>query len=275
MTRAVLAAAPVAAGVGLWVTPAVWQTVAVLAFVWWVAWLTGHTARPALARFATVTALASAAAVLWVAARVLADVPWWALPAVLAVPAVLWWHAIAVHTPRPDEDDAEPEPEPEPQRRQIVVRDAGEAGVDVGGIDTAFDYPLEDFTPRTPPPGWVPRSMVTDGSPIVGVLTDDEDDDALSGGDGPLPDRLLAVWPAKPNGDPYASLHAADLAPLVSLTEPELVAELEAAGVCEKVTARPLAVDPVTGKRPTQTGRKGLRHSALHDWAGATARAMP
>lgn len=218
--------------------------------------------------------LGGAMCVLWVALVV----SWWApewVPSAVAstifgVACMLWLTPFVWTIPwRGDPDD---EDEPEPQRRQIVVRDAGEAGVDVGGIDTAFDYPLEDFTPRTPPAGWVPRSMVTGGAPIVGVF---EDDEAPRTEDGPLPERLLAVWPAKPNGDPYASLHAADLAPLVSLTEPELVAELEAAGVCEKVTARPLAVDPVTGKRPTQTGRKGLRHSALHDWAGATARAMP
>ena len=121
--------------------------------------------------------------------------------------------------------------------------------------------------------------MVTGGSPIVGVFADDEPDeldDSAPEADGPLPERLLAAWPVKPNGDPYASVHATDLAALVGVDEDDVIAAVTAEfGSCEKVTARPLAVDPVTGKRPTQTGRKGLRHSALHDWAGATARAMP
>ena len=119
--------------------------------------------------------------------------------------------------------------------------------------------------------------MVIGGSPIVGVFADDEpdelDDSALEV-DGPLPGRLLASWPVKPNGDPYASVHAADLAALVGVDEDDVVAAVTAEfGSCGKVTARPLAPDPATGKRGQATGRKGLRYAALREWAGATARA--
>ena len=119
--------------------------------------------------------------------------------------------------------------------------------------------------------------MVTGGSPIVGVFADDEPDeldDSAPEVDGPLPERLLAAWPVKPNGDPYASAHATDLAALVGVDEDDVIAAVTAEfGSCEKVTARPLAPDPATGKRGQATGRKGLRYAALREWAGATARA--
>ena len=61
---------------------------------------------------------------------------------------------------------------------------------------------------------------------------------------------------------------------LHELVEDDVVAAVTAEfGSCGKVTARPLAPDPATGKRGQATGRKGLRYAALREWVGATARA--
>lgn len=221
----------------------------------------------------------AACCLLWVAL----PIAWWApawVPSAVAVwvyyAACLLWlvpFAWTVQWRRDPVEDGEPD---EPGPRPVVVRGPGD-GIDIGGGSDSFDYPDEDHHPRTPPPGWEPRSMVTGGSPIVGVFADDEPDeldDSAPEVDGPLPGRLLAAWPVKPNGDPYASVHAADLAALVGVDEDDVIAAVTAEfGSCEKVTARPLAPDPATGKRGQATGRKGLRYAALREWAGATARA--
>ena len=241
MTRAVLAAVPVAAGVGLWFTPAVWQTVAVLAFVWWVAWLTGHTARPALARFATVTALASAAAVLWVAARILlAGVPWWALPAALAVPAVLWWHAIAVHTPHPSHDeDEEPEPGPEPGRRPYVI---------------------VDRTPHPEPPVVTqPRvARLTSAPTLVDFDTDDHDytgtpnDPALD-----LAARVADAWDGE-----ATVMHLDELAARMGVEKDLLRLDLDEAGIPVDAKAR-------KKRNGVSTPKAGVRRDAFDGWREA------
>lgn len=259
---AVLAAAPVAL-----------PTVAILAVGWWAGWLAAHSRRPAVARFCTIGAVAATAGLMWIAAQWVTVPPWWLLPMLLAIPAVAWWHATFTFLPGPNRDDGAGEDE-EP-RRSLTVREAGESGVDVGGIDTVFDYPDEDHAPRTPPPGWEPRAMVTGGAPIAGVFTD-EDTDGPDDVGGSLPERLLAAWPTKPDGAPYRNVHAVDLAALVGVSQADLEAELDAAGITlGKVTASPLDPDPATGRKLPATGRKGLSHAALSEAVRAMPRAMP
>ena len=118
--------------------------------------------------------------------------------------------------------------------------------------------------------------MVTGGAPIAGVFTDDEDTDGPDDVGGPLPDRLLAAWPTKPDGAPYRNVHAVDLAALVGVTQADLEADLDAAGITlGKVTASPLDPDPATGRKLPATGRKGLSHAALSEAVRAMPRAMP
>ena len=109
-------------------------------------------------------------------------IAWWApawVPSAVAVwvyyAACLLWLVPFAWTVQWRRDPVEDEEPDEPGPRPVVVRGPGD-GIDIGGGSDSFDYPDEDHHPRTPPPGWEPRSMVTGAAPVVGVFTDDEDE---------------------------------------------------------------------------------------------------
>lgn len=254
--RVVLAVVPFAVWVALAATAAGWRTVGGLALGWWLSWLAAHASREGIARFAGIAAVGCAIGVMWVAVRSLMDPPWWGLPLLLAVPAVLWWHAIWTHLPAPERDRTEDELDVDdgPPRRAIIVRDANEAGVDIGGIDSSFDYPDDEHHPRTPPPGWVPRSMVTGAAPVVGVFTDDEDEAGLTDPATDLAGRILAAWDGT-----KSVMHLDELAERMDRDKTILTLDLEEAGVpVEQRVGKKVAGRSVT--------KAGVRREAFDEW---------
>ena len=198
----------------------------------------------------------AACCVLWVAL----PIAWWApawVPSAVAVwvyyAACLLWlvpFAWTVQWRRDPVEDDEPD---EPGPRPVVVRGPGD-GIDIGGGSDSFDYPDEDHYPRTPPPGWVPRSMVTGSAPVVGVFTDDEDEAGLTDPATDLAGRILAAWDGT-----KSVMHLDELAERMDRDKTLLALDLEEAGV---------PVDPRVGKKVAgrSVTKAGVRREAFDEW---------
>ena len=202
----------------------------------------------------------AACCVLWVAL----PIAWWApawVPSAVAVwvyyAACLLWlvpFAWTVQWRRDPVEDGEPD---EPGPRPVVVRGPGD-GIDIGGGSDSFDYPDEDHIARTPPPGWTPRSMVTGGAPVVGVvLADDPPEAEVTEPFADLAGRVAAAWDGT-----KSVMHLDELAERMDRDKTLLRYDLDEAGV---------PVDPRAGKKVNgvKSVKAGVRWEAFEEWRKA------
>ncbi len=262
-------AAAAAAGPG-------WRAAAAAAVVWWVCWVAGHARRRWVGAPAAGLSLIAAAVAAVSAAGAVTALPPWVLPAALAGPAGTWWWAVWRHTAHPDDepdddpDSDDPDGEVAPSRpRPVEFAPRGEAVEFAAGV---WSGPAGDGSPARPQA----RRLASLPVIIESLADPDPAHDADPDDGASLAERVAAAWPAKRDGAPLANVHLADLAALIDVPVDELAADItDALGAVEKVTARPLEPDPVTGRKRGPSGRPGLTRASLQAWLDATGVATP